>query len=174
MTIRQSLLALLATEPTHGYGLKTHFEAHTAGAWPLNIGQVYTTLARLERDGLVEPVPAEDDGPRQTWRITGPGQAALASWFAAPIALDPPARDELAVKVLLAVAADRHDVLAILDRQRAATLDQLQRWTRQKAEADPERELPWLLVLDALVLRAEAELAWLARCEARLAARRRG
>lgn len=172
MSVRNSLLAILSTQPTHGYGLKADFERKTARAWPLNIGQVYTTLARLERDGMVEP-ESIDEGPRQTWRITDTGRAALADWFAAPVEDDPPARDELAIKVLLAVAADREDVGEILDRQRVATMERLHEYTRQKVRADPARELPWLLLLDALILKANAEIEWLALCEARLTQRSR-
>lgn len=170
MSVRHSLLAILAGEPTHGYGLKAAFEKSTANAWPLNVGQVYTTLARLERDGFVGSEGTED-GPRQTWRITDAGRAQLAEWYASPIAEDPPPRDELAIKVLLAVAADGEDVGAILMDQRAATVARLQEYTRHKMRADPDRELPWLLLLDALILKAEAEVKWLDLCEARLRAR---
>lgn len=172
MSVRHSLLALLADEPAHGYGLKSGFESSTAGTWPLNVGQVYTTLRRLERDGAVEPVGA-GDGARQTWRITDAGRAELAAWYETPIAGDPPSRDELAIKVLLAVATDRDDVDEILRAQRVATMARLQAYTRHKRRADPERELPWLLLLDALILQAEAEVRWLDLCEARLRERRR-
>jgi DNA-binding PadR family transcriptional regulator len=170
MSVRHSLLAILAEHPTHGYGLKAAFEQSTANAWPLNVGQVYTTLARLERDGLVES-EGLDDGPRQTWRITEAGRTQLAGWYASPVAEDPPPRDELAIKVLLAVAAEAEDVGAILMDQRAATMDRLQEYTRQKMRADPDRELPWVLLLDALILKAEAEVKWIDLCEARLRAR---
>lgn len=168
MSVRHSLLALLSDQPAHGYGLKADFEKRTAGAWPLNIGQVYTTLARLERDGLVTPEATERDNSRQTWRITPQGRSTLAEWFREPVQEDPPARDELAIKILLAVAADREDVRSILEQQRAATIERLQQLTRQKMRADPEQELPWLLLLDALILKANAELEWLNICEARL------
>ncbi len=166
MSVRHSLLAILAGEPAHGYGLKSRFEASTAGTWPLNVGQVYTTLARLERDGLVASEGADEN--RQTWRLTDAGREALEAWYAEPVAHDPPARDELAIKVLLAVAADDVDVAGILQRQRAATMERLQELTRHKRAADPERELPWLLLLDALILKAEAEVRWLDLCEERL------
>lgn len=172
MTVRNSLLALLADHPAHGYGLKSTFEESTAGAWPLNVGQVYTTLARLERDGLVEP-EAAGAGPRQTWRLTEAGRAALGEWYATPVVEDPPARDELAIKVLLAVAADAVDVSEILQRQRVASLERLQELTRLKAKADPEDELPWVLLLDALILKAKAEVDWLDLCEERLRRRSR-
>lgn len=170
MTVRHSLLAILSLQPTHGYGLKADFEARTAGAWPLNVGQVYTTLARLQRDELVEAL-GTGDGPRQTWRITDAGRAALAEWYSSPIADDPPERDELAIKVLLAVAAEHTDVSAILQSQRVATMERLQRYTKQKRQADPDRELPWILLLDALILKADAEVQWIDLCEARLAQR---
>jgi len=170
MSVRHSLLAILAEEPSHGYALKAAFEKSTANAWPLNVGQVYTTLARLERDGLVAS-EGLDEGPRQTWWITDAGRAQLADWYASPVLEDPPARDELAIKVLLAVAADGSNVDAILQKQRAATLERLQAYTRHKMRADPDRELPWLLLLDALILKAEAEIRWLDLCEARLRTR---
>ena len=167
MSVRHSLLAILDDAPTHGYGLKSAFERTTGGAWPLNVGQVYTTLGRLERDGLVESVGA-DDRARQTWRITREGRAALASWYDTPVIDDPPSRDELALKVLLAVAADDSDVSAVLRAQRGATLERLQRDTRRLQHADPATELSWILLLDLMILKAEAEIRWLDRCEERL------
>ncbi|MEM8712303.1 MAG: PadR family transcriptional regulator, partial [Planctomycetota bacterium] len=70
MTVKNSLLAMLAQEPAHGYGLKSSFEKSTAGTWPLNVGQVYQTLNRLERDGLVESKATGETSSRQTWQIT--------------------------------------------------------------------------------------------------------
>ncbi|MCP3918481.1 MAG: PadR family transcriptional regulator [bacterium] len=167
MPVRNSLLAILAAHPAHGYGLKSSFEQTTARAWPLNVGQVYSTLARLERDGLVEP-EGTSDGSRQTWRITAAGREALGEWYAEPVVNDPPSRDELAIKVLLAVAAEEVDVGVILHRQRVATMERLQELARHKRKADPVGELPWLLLLDALILKGEAELKWLDLCEERL------
>ena len=169
MSVAHSLLAMLAVEPSHGYRLKAEFERSTGGTWPLNIGQVYTTLARLERDGLIEPARGEDE--QKAWRLTTAGRHALDVWYAEPVVDEPPARDELAIKVLIAAATGGDDVLAILQRQREATLERLQRLTRQKLKADPRLDLPWLLVLEALVLAADAELRWLDRCEAHLVAR---
>jgi len=79
-----------------------------------------------------------------------------------------PARDELTIKVLLAIAASDVDVAEILQRQRSATLAQLQAYTRRKAKADPDRDLAWLMLLDALIFKAEAEVRWLDACEARI------
>jgi len=169
MSVRNSLLAILAREPAHGYALKSRFEEDTAGAWPLNVGQVYTTLARLHRDGLVEP-PPKSDPARQTWRITPAGRGALDEWYRSPVD-GAPSRDELAIKVLLAVAAESSDVRGILQRQRVASMKRLQEYTRHKAAADPERDLAWMLLLDSLILKTEAEVRWLDLCEERLHAR---
>ncbi len=175
-SIRHGLLALLSEAPVHGYGLKSAFERSTAGTWSLNIGQVYSTLGRLERDGLVEPeateaAQADEESTRQTWRITPAGRTALTEWLNDPVVDDPPPRDELTIKVLLATAVEQVDVAPILQSQRAATMARLQQLTRHKRRTDPDGELPWTLLLDALILRAEAEVRWLDLCEARIADR---
>jgi DNA-binding PadR family transcriptional regulator len=176
MAMRYGLLTLLAEEPSHGYELKTALERATGGSWAINIGQVYSTLQRLERDGLVVPdAPAANDGPsaaaprdRTDYRITPVGRAALEAWFATPVAADPAPRDELTAKVLLAVAARDIDVRDLIQRQRTSVLSLLQAYTRRKAAADPG-DLPLLLMLDALIFRAEADVRWLDACDARIA-----
>jgi DNA-binding PadR family transcriptional regulator len=166
MSVKYGILALLSEAPRHGYQLKTDFEDRTGGSWALNIGQVYTTLQRLERDGLVEV--AASDGDRHDYRITAVGREQLAEWFAEPIVADPPARDELTIKVLLAVAANDVDVTDLLQRQRTASIEQLQAYTRRKAQADPQKDVPFLLMLDALIFRTEAEIRWLDAADARI------
>src|SRR4051812_6536069 len=101
MAVREGLLALLDRQETHGYQLKTDFEAATGGIWSLNVGQVYATLDRLARDGLVES--EEVDGQR-SYRITASGGDELGAWWDAVPGDEPPPRDELMVKVLLAIA----------------------------------------------------------------------
>lgn len=172
MTIPSSLLAILAEGPSHGYAIKTRFEQHTAGAWPLNVGQVYTTLGRLERDGLVAEEPGEEEG-RRSFRLTAAGRKRLAEWLAEPVSLDPPARDELVIKLLLAMAQSKAAAEALLMRQRAATLERLQRLNRAQRSADPAVDLAQVLLLDRLALEAKAELDWLERSERRLAEVRR-
>jgi DNA-binding PadR family transcriptional regulator len=169
MSVRYGLLALLDEAPSHGYHLKTAFEHRTGGNWALNIGQVYTTIQRLERDGLVESIdgdPADDD--RREYRITAAGRAELATWFDHPVVAEAPARDELTIKVLLAVAAGDIDVTALLQRQRRASIEQLQAYTRRKAQADPAQDVAFLILLDALIFRTEAEIRWLDACDARI------
>jgi DNA-binding PadR family transcriptional regulator len=166
LSVRYGLLALLDEAPAHGYNLKTAFERRTGGSWLLNIGQVYTTIQRLERDGLVESAGGDED--RREYRITDAGRVQLATWFDSPVVAEAPARDELTIKVLLAVAAGDVDVTALLQRQRRASIEQLQAYTRRKAQADPERDVAFLILLDALIFRTEAEVRWLDACDARI------
>jgi DNA-binding PadR family transcriptional regulator len=172
MAMRYGLLTLLAEEPSHGYELKTALERVTGGSWAINVGQVYSTLQRLERDGLVTQEAATDVGAttardHRDYRITARGHAELERWFATPHVPDAAPRDELTAKVLLAVAARDVDVRGLLQRQRSATLSVLQAHTRRKATADPS-DLPLLMMLDALIFRAEAEVRWLDACDGRL------
>jgi len=171
VSIRSGLLALLAEQPMHGYQLRQEFEARTGGTWPLNIGQVYTTLARLQRDGLVEEDERAADGS-VVHRITANGRDELAAWWSTPVPRTVPARDELAIKLALAVTVPGVDVPAVVQHQRAETMRALQEYTRLKARAgDPgaAQDLAWLLVLDHLVFLAEAEVRWLDHTEQRLA-----
>ena len=167
MSVRHGLLALLAEGPSYGYRLRTTLEARTGGAWPLNIGQVYTTLSRLERDGLVEATGADGQA---TYRITEAGRAAVADWFAGPVGRPAAVRDELAIKLALAVTVPGVDVGTVIQQQRSATMGALQDYTRVKragGDGSPD-DLAWSLVLDSLVFNAEAEIRWLDHCEARV------
>ena len=169
MSVKFGLLALLDEAPSHGYNLKTAFERRTGGSWALNIGQVYTTIQRLERDGLVQSIEtAATDDDRREYRITPLGRAQLATWFEHPVVAEAPARDELTIKVLLAVAAGDVDVTTLIQRQRRASVEQLQAYTRRKAKADPERDVAFLILVDALIFRTEAEIRWLDACDARI------
>ncbi|MDF1604334.1 PadR family transcriptional regulator [Nocardioides sp. YIM 152315] len=170
MSVRQALLALLEEEPRYGYQLRAQFEQRTGSTWPLNVGQVYTTLTRLERDGLVEGAGEDGEG-HVIYRITDAGRAEVANWFTTPVERTQPPRDELAIKLALAVTVPGVDVGAVIQQQRSATMAALQDYTRLKrraAEGSRREDLAWSLVLDSLVFAAEAEVRWLDHCEARL------
>jgi DNA-binding PadR family transcriptional regulator len=176
MGVREGLLALLDREPAYGYQLKTGFEAATGGVWSLNVGQVYATLDRLERDGFVES--DERDGQR-SYRITRAGADELGAWWETAVGDAPPPRDELTVKVLLAIAHDREHALDVITAQRNSLLALLQQRQRGGAQRRRARasahddSLVDQLVNDALVVRAEADLRWLDLCEERLVAARK-
>ena len=174
MSVRNALLALLEQGPRYGYQLRAEFEHHTGGTWPLNVGQVYTTLARLERDGLVEG-RGEDGEGHVVYVVTDAGRREVEDWFTSPVPRTQPPRDELAIKLALAVTVPGVDVGAVIQQQRSATMSALQDYTRLKRRSSEEpptgdgtAELAWGLVLDSLVFTAEAEIRWLDHCEARL------
>ena len=172
MSVKHALMSLLEQEPMYGYQLRQEFESRTGGTWPLNVGQVYTTLTRLERDGLVEAAGEDEEG-HERWRLTATGREEVATWFTTPVARTQPPRDELAIKLALAVTVPGVDVGTLIQRQRSASMAALQDYTRLKRQAGaastPERaDLAWGLVLDSLVFGAEAEIRWLDHCEARL------
>lgn len=175
MSIQNALLALLADGPRHGYDLKARFEQESGGVWPLNIGQVYTTLQRLQRDDLVEPDgDPDDDRGRQRYRLTPLGRDALAGWFAQPAEAAGSARDELALKILFAAALADVELTAVIDAQRIATMRHLQSLGAERVAADPTTDSERLALLDLFTLRAEADLRWLDAVEARLGARKGG
>jgi DNA-binding PadR family transcriptional regulator len=172
VSVRNAMLALLEQGPRYGYQLRAEFEHHTGGTWPLNVGQVYTTLARLERDGLIEG-QGEDGEGHVVYAVTDAGRDEVAAWFTSPVPRTQPPRDELAIKLALAVTVPGVDVGTVIQRQRSATMAALQDYTRLKrqpsaATGDATAELAWGLVLDSLVFNAEAEIRWLDHCEARL------
>jgi len=164
MSVKHALLALLEQAPMYGYQLRAAFEERTAELWPLNIGQVYTTLSRLERDGLVEGGDSNDDG-QQIYKLTDAGRAEVTEWFGTAVARTQPPRDELAIKVAMAISSPGLDVGAVIQRQRSATMTALQGYTKAKRATT---DLAYGLVLDSLIFTAEAEIRWLDHCEARL------
>jgi DNA-binding PadR family transcriptional regulator len=166
MSIKHGLLALLEREPMYGYQLRTEFDATTGSTWPLNVGQVYTTLARLERDGLISPGEEDAEG-RVRYTITDAGRAELTGWFSTPVSSSDRPRDELAIKLALAVTVPGVDVGAVIQRQRSATITAMQDLTRLKKAGDGD--LSWTLVLESMRYQLEAEVRWLDHCEATLA-----
>jgi DNA-binding PadR family transcriptional regulator len=173
MSVREGLLALLADRPRNGHQLKLEFEATTGAVWPLNVGQVYTTLERLERDGLVaRALSADDSGTQKHYELTAAGREELAAWWSLVPTDDPPPRDELMLKVLFAIGEGTEHALAVITTHRTALLSVLQQRRREQRAVAPDPDLATEMVQDALVVRAEADLRWLDLCEARLSGRR--
>ncbi|WP_448262103.1 PadR family transcriptional regulator [Microbacterium aurum] len=171
MSVRQSLLAILDQGPCYGYQLRAEFDRRTGSTWPLNVGQIYNTLDRLERDGLVEKGDVDEQG-HVYWQITDAGSAEVRQWWAAPVERSGGTRDELAIKLAVAATLPGVDVSAVIQTQRAASLRQLQELTRANyAGSDPDgpEELAWSLVVDSMIFAAEAEARWLDHTEQRLA-----
>jgi DNA-binding PadR family transcriptional regulator len=168
MSVRHALLALLSEGPKYGLRLREEFEAGTGEVWPLNIGQVYTTLQRLERDGFVESDGDDDRGsPQKRFRITAEGADELAAWLRTPPDMSSPPRDELVIKVLVALRLPGTDVHEVIQAHRRYLVELMQQWTRIK-EADGGRDLALMLAVDAELFRLDAVARWLDTADGRI------
>ena len=165
MSIRHSLLAILDEGDCYGYQLRVEFERRTGGSRPLNVGQVYATLDRLERDGFVGKCPASTTG-HVYYSITSEGRTEAVRWFTA--ASLGAGLDDLATKLALAQSLPRMDAATMVEAQRESAVV-----ARDAARAElPSPDLSRQLVVDAKVESAEAELRWLDRAAVLLNHRR--
>jgi DNA-binding PadR family transcriptional regulator len=167
MSVRHALLALLSEGPKYGLQLRHEFEEHTGEVWPLNVGQVYTTLQRLERDGLIQSESEDEAGSQKSFRLTAEGGAELDTWLRTPPDLSSPPRDELVIKVLVASRVPGVDVHDVIQTHRRRVVELMQEWTRVKRDAGPD-ETNLALVVDAELFRLDSVVRWLDSAEARL------
>jgi DNA-binding PadR family transcriptional regulator len=167
MSIRHALLALLSEGPKYGLQLRQEFEARTGEVWPLNVGQVYTTLQRLERDGLVESDDAVEESPQKGFHITDEGESELGYWLRTPPDLSSPPRDELVMKVLVAIRVPGVDVHEVVQVHRRYLVELMQQWTRLK-ENEADLDLSFALVVDAELFRLDSVIRWLDVADGRL------
>ncbi|MGH9043926.1 MAG: PadR family transcriptional regulator [Acidimicrobiales bacterium] len=167
MSVRHALLGLLSEGPKYGHQLRQEFEAATGDVWPLNVGQVYTTIGRLERDRLVESDDSLTDAPQNIYRITEAGASELDRWLRTPPDLTSPPRDELVIKVLVALGLEGVDVHEVLQIHRHYLVELMQQWTRLK-EDEGEFDLALALVVDAELFRLDSVMRWLDAVDGRL------
>jgi DNA-binding PadR family transcriptional regulator len=167
VSVPHALLALLSEGPKYGLQLRQEFEARTGEVWPLNVGQVYTTLQRLERGGLVESDNEDADGPQRGFRITAEGEAELAGWLRTPPDLAAPPRDELVIKILVALRVPGTKVADVIQVHRRYLVELIQQWTRIKEDA-ADRDLGLALAVDAELFRLDSVIRWLDAAEGRI------
>jgi DNA-binding PadR family transcriptional regulator len=171
MSVRNALLGLLAQKPRHGYELHAAFEAVVGGEqnWDVKPAQIYTTLTRLEKDGLVKEDGLEQGGgpEKRIYTVTRAGREALAEWFASGVALDHQ-RDEFFVKLLLAIATGEASPLKIIQTQRNKLYQDLHALTAHRNLTDPKIALAQLLLYDKAIMHLEADVRWLDMVEARI------
>jgi DNA-binding PadR family transcriptional regulator len=167
MSIRHSLLALLSEGPKYGFQLRQEFEASTGDVWPLNVGQVYTTLQRLERDGLAQSDDIEEDERQRNYRITEQGGDELSRWLRTPPDLSEPPRDELVIKVLVASRLSDVDVYEVIQVHRRYIVQLMQQWTHLKEDED-HFDLAFALAVDAELYRLDSVVRWLDAADGRL------
>jgi DNA-binding PadR family transcriptional regulator len=172
MSISHALLALLSEGPKYGLQLREEFEARTGEVWPLNVGQVYTTLRRLERDRLVEPEDGDDEAGdeearQKVYRITAAGEQELGAWLRTPPDLASPPRDELVMKVLVAMRVPGTNVHEVIQAHRRYLVEVMQQWTRMK-EYEGDSDLGLALAVDAELFRLDSVVRWLDAADGRI------
>lgn len=171
MSVKNALLGLLAHHPRHGYELHDAFEAMVGGEqnWDLKPAQVYSTLTRLEKQGLIVEESIEQDGgpEKRVYTLTDAGHKALARWFSVPVGGNHQ-RDEFFLKLMISLAAEDGDPRQVIYVQRASLYKELHAITAQRSQVDPHHELAHVLLLDQAVMHLEADLRWLEMIEARL------
>jgi DNA-binding PadR family transcriptional regulator len=155
MSVGMSLLAILEGSPSYGLNLKNEFEARTGGIWPLNVGQVYTTLGRFQRDGLVEAKSDAESDSQKFYALTDRGRSALDEWL----------------KVVMASRRSEADAARVIQAERRNAVELLQQYTRLKRETPEPPDLGWLFLLDSLIFQTEARVRWLDACESRLSSK---
>jgi DNA-binding PadR family transcriptional regulator len=171
MSVRHAVLGLLAQRPRHGYELHAAFEAVVGGAenWDVKPAQIYTTLARLEENGLVIENSVEQDGgpEKRIYAITNAGRAVLRDWYQEAVAREHQ-RDEFFVKLMLCLVTGATDPQQLIQTQRAQLYQDLHAITVQRARLNPRFELAKMLLLDKTIMHLEADVRWLDMIQARL------
>jgi len=167
LSIRHALLALLSEGPKYGLQLQQEFEAGTGEVWPLNVGQVYSTLRRLDRDRLVESINDDTDAPQVTYRVTEEGRGELADWLRTPPDASAPPRDELVMKILVALRVPAVDVSEVVQVHRRRLVELMQEYTRLKEDMSVN-DVTLGIVVDAELFRLDGVIRWLDAADARI------
>ena len=161
MSLKYGLLGLLVEEPLHGYEVKNRFEAMLGGTWEVNIGQVYTTLQRLERDGLVRPAGERGDRGKLLYEISDSGRKALNEWLAQPESGPQELREDIYVKLLLAARLANGDLRPLLSRQKRAYLQRLRDLNQLEARAKKDGRTDLARLVRGALLHTEADIKWI-------------
>jgi DNA-binding PadR family transcriptional regulator len=153
-------MGLLAEEPLHGYEVKNRFEAMLGGTWEVNIGQIYTTLQRLERDGLVRPAGPRGDRGKLLYELSPDGRKALNEWLAKPDSGPQQLHEDIYVKLLLATRLANGDLAQLLGRQKRAYLQRLRDLNRLEERARRDGRIDLARLVRGALLHTEADLKW--------------
>ncbi|MDI6100191.1 PadR family transcriptional regulator [Actinoplanes sp. NEAU-A12] len=172
---QEVVLALLAKEPSHGYELRARLrEALGPLGEAMNAGQIYVTLTRLEKAGLLAVETSADGGDRpdrKVYALTADGQQRVAEWIA-EVAWPRPDLAEFHLKLVAAASAGLADPLTVVDTQRRELLRRLH--DAQRAAIAATAQEGAALLLEGVVLRLQADLRWLEACERHWTRRRSG
>jgi len=171
MSVKHGILGLLARKPQNGYELKASFDEIAGGFWDVNYGQIYSTIDRLIKDGLIAGV-TEGDDERKIYEITPKGIKEFKDWLDKPNTKIRPLRDEIFVKLAFMYPFDKEAIIHLLAEQRQLYLAKMAELTRKKyllsRQGGGRDVLMTDLLLDAALFHAEADIKWLEHCEAKL------
>src|SRR5262249_246327 len=163
-SLKLGILGLLAEEPLHGYEVKSRFEAMVGHTWEVNIGQIYSTLQRLERDNLVEPASERGDRGKLAYKLTPLGRPPLDPWLSAPEAEPPALPDDLFIKLGLIGRLGNGNLQGLIDRQRRVYLQRIRDLSELERRARAEKRPDLLLLIKGAVIHTEADIKWLDAC----------
>ncbi len=170
MSVKHAVLALLHQSPGYGYQLHGLLAETLGEPWSINTGQVYGTLSRLERDGLVltsyKNTGGDDD--RTVYTLTENGKEELFRWFQEPISRADRLKDSFYAKLVLSCLSEAASPADVLQSQRKQLMTELQDLTQLRRRADAEQKLTSLLLLESGIMHLEADLHWMDLCENRL------
>jgi DNA-binding PadR family transcriptional regulator len=161
VSLKFGVLGLLSREPLHGYEVKNRFEDLLGGTWEVNIGQIYTTLQRLERDGLVRPVGRRGDRGKLLYELSPEGRKTLDEWLAEPDSGPQQLHEDIYVKLLIATRIANGDLQQLLSRQKRAYLQRLRDLNRLEERARREGRMDLARLVRGALLHAEADLKWM-------------
>lgn len=164
MSLKLGILGLLAEEPLHGYEVKSRFEAMVGHTWEVNIGQIYSTLQRLERDELVEPAGDRGDRGKLAYKLTPLGRQELDRWLSEPEAEPQQLHDDLFIKLMLIRRLANGNLVGLIDRQRRIYLQRIRDLSDLERRARAEKRSDLLLLIKGAVIHAEADIKWLDAC----------
>lgn len=164
MSLKFGILGLMVAEPLHGYEIKSRFEALMGGTWEVNIGQIYATLQRLERDDLIESVGERGDRGKLAYRLTEQGSRELTTWLTQPEPAPQLLHDDLFVKLLLLRRLANGDLADLLQRQRRVLLQHLRDLAALERQARGDGRTDLLLIIQGASMHTEADIKWLDLC----------
>ena len=171
MSVRHSLLGLLAQQPRYGYELRAAFTALAGGRenWEVTPAQIYTTINRMLDSGLICIIETTPELPnaKQVYSITTSGQEELIRWFQADV-YNEPQQDVFYLKLMLSRNLDFVDTPRLIQIQRNSLYQKLHSITGQRQKLNAKTELAQILLMDKAVMHLEADLRWLDMVEARL------
>jgi len=167
VSVKYALLALLDFTPSYGLQLHSLMEDTLGDSWSINVGQVYSTLSRLERDKFVKRLPDSElsDEDRNMYAITPEGKKELEEWLREPLSREYRLRDVVFAKLVLSHMSGQVSPDEVLQAQRRQLLKETHELTQLRVEADSANSISWILVLESAIMHLEADMKWLDLCE---------